>query len=220
MSIKSSKTAVIAGSTGLVGSELLKLLLNDPKYHQVFSVVRQKTNLAHVKLVELKINFDDLPYCLQEIKQVDDVYCCLGTTIKKAGSKEEFRKVDYHYPIELAKWAREIKAHHFLIISAMGADAGSRIFYNKIKGDVERDIPLFEIPAITIVKPSLLLGERNENRMGEKVATVFSKALSFMWKGTLKNYKPIEAEKVAAAMQSAAHAQRTGVERIKSGEMQ
>src|SRR4051812_19790752 len=112
------KTAVVAGSTGLTGNLLLNKLLSDPGYHQVYSLVRQNTGKSSAKLIELKIDFDEIPYSLQEIKSVDDVYCCLGTTIRKAGSRDAFRKVDYEYPLKLATWAREIKAKHFLCISA------------------------------------------------------------------------------------------------------
>jgi uncharacterized protein YbjT (DUF2867 family) len=215
-----SKTAVIAGSTGLVGKELLQLLLNDSDYTRVYSIVRKPTAHADRKLTEIVISYDQLPYALAEIKSADDVFCCLGTTMKVAGSKEAFRKVDYEYPLALASWAKQIKARHFLMISAMGADPASSIFYNKVKGEAERDIALNSIPAITFFRPSLLLGDRKENRPGEKIGIVVAKALSFAFVGPLKNYKGIEVTKVAAAMLAAARQEKTGKEIILSGQMQ
>ncbi len=206
------KTAVIAGSTGLTGKFLLNNLLADPGYHQVYSLVRQNTGKSFPKLIELQVSFDEIPYSLQEIKHADDVYCCLGTTMKKAGSRDAFRKVDYEYPLKLATWAREIKAAHFLCMSAVTADVGSKIFYNQVKGEMERDISLLPIPAITFFRPSLILGERSERRTGEKIAMNFSKAISFMLKGSLKKYKPVEAQVIAASMITNAKSQRVGKE--------
>jgi uncharacterized protein YbjT (DUF2867 family) len=211
------KTAFIAGGTGLTGSELLKILLQDAKYGLVYSAVRTPSGIVHPKLKELIINFDDIPYSLSEIKSVDDVFCCLGTTIKNAGTREKFRKVDYEYPLAIANWAREIKASHFLCITAMGANEKSNIYYNKVKGETERDISLIDIPAITFFRPSLLLGDRKEKRVGEKVAIIAGKAISFLMTGPLENYKPIEAKDVAKAMVIAAHSQRSDKLVIKSG---
>lgn len=215
-----SKIAIIAGSTGLVGKELLQLLLSNSDYSHVYSIVRKPTDRSDRKLTEIVISYDQLPYALAEIKSADDVFCCLGTTMKVAGSKEAFRKVDYDYPLALANWAKQIKARHFLMISAMGADPASPIFYNKVKGEAERDIALNSIPAITFFRPSLLLGDRTENRPGEKIGIAVAKALSFAFIGPLKNYKGIEVTKVAAAMMKAAGQENTGKEIILSGQMQ
>ena len=108
------KTAIIAGSSGLVGKSLLNLLLEDPNYCQVISIVRQASGISHPRLQEFVINFNEMAEALKPIKNGDDVYCCLGTTMKKAGSKVEFRKVDYTYSIALAEWALKIKARNFL----------------------------------------------------------------------------------------------------------
>jgi uncharacterized protein YbjT (DUF2867 family) len=116
------KTALIAGASGLTGSELLKLLLETPVYSKVYSIVREKTGYSHAKLEEIVVDFDQVEYGLHEVKQIDDVFCCLGSTMKKAGSKEAFRKVDYHYPLSLATWAKSMGAARFLCVSAMGAD--------------------------------------------------------------------------------------------------
>ena len=213
------KIAVIAGSTGLVGQEVLRLLLENSSYEKVISLVRKPGNSSNPRLLEMVIDYDQLPYSLSEIKSADEIFCCLGTTMKVAGSKEAFRKVDYEYPLALASWARQLKVHHFLLVSAMGADTGSGIFYNKTKGEVERDISLLDIPAISIFRPSLLIGDRKENRIGEKVGAVLSNALSFLFVGPLKNYKGIHVTKVAEAMVRAANTQNSGKSVVLSGEM-
>lgn len=213
------KTALIAGSTGLTGRLLLRKLLADQAYEKVFSIVRTNTDEKNPKLVELIIDFNQFPFSLQDIKQVDDIFCCLGTTMKKAGSKDEFRKVDYEYPFKLATWGREIHAKHFLCISAMGANPSSGLYYNKVKGEMERDISLIDLPATTFFRPSLLLGERVENRVGERIAVSVMKLFSFIFIGPIKNYKAIDAEKVAEAMMRAAHSPPAGTDVLLSGEM-
>ncbi len=213
------KIAVVAGSTGLIGREVLRILLENSSYEKVYSLVRKPGNYSNPKLEELVIDYDQLPYALAEIKSADEVYCCLGTTMKVAGSKEAFRKVDYEYPLALASWAHQLKVHHFLIVSAMGASTSSGIFYNKTKGEVERDISLLEIPAISIFRPSLLIGDRTENRPGEKIGIAVAKALSFLFVGPLKDYKGIPVTKVAEAMVRVANTQSTGKRVVLSGEM-
>ncbi len=213
------KTAIIAGSSGLVGKSLLNLLLEEPNYSQVISIVRQASGISHPRLQELVINFNEMAEALKPIKNGDDVYCCLGTTMKKAGNKVEFRKVDYTYSIALAEWALKIKARNFLCISAMGANPSSKIFYNRIKGEIEREIGKIKIPSVVFFRPSLLIGKREDHRRGEVLATVLANLFSFLFKGILKNYKAIPAEKVAAAMLKEAQNGKLGVRIIMSGEM-
>ena len=217
---ETKKIALIAGSSGLVGKEVLKLLLENDQYEKVYSLVRRKSKFSHPKLNELVIDFDKLSSELSGIQKVDEIFCCLGTTMKVAGSKEAFRKVDYQYPFELSKWGKSIDAKHYLMISAMGADPGSSIFYNKTKGEVERDITILNIPKITFLRPSLLYGDRIESRLGEKIGIFFFKALSFLFVGPLKNYKAISVQKVAAAMVKNSNRESSGVSIILSGEMQ
>ena len=214
------KTALIAGASGLVGSELLKKLLDNNNYSMIYSVVRKPSGLNHSKLNELVVDFSNLSEELNKIDHVDHVFCCLGTTIKVAGSKEAFKTVDYFYPLIHAKWAEQKKTSRFLMITAMGADSKSSIFYNRVKGEAENDISKLALPSITFFRPSLLIGNRKESRAGEKLAIVFFKAISFLFIGPLKNYKGIHVSKVAEAMMQAAQNAKTGKEVILSGSMQ
>ena len=213
------RVAVIAGSTGLVGAELLTMLLESEKYDKVYSLVRKPTGKQNPKLTELLVDFDELKNSLSSITVVNDVYCCLGTTMKVARSKEAFRKVEFLYPLFLAEWAVEKKANQFLMISAMGANPNSSIYYNRIKGEIENEISALSLSSITFFRPSLLLGYRKEKRIGEKMAVTIFKVLSFLFVGLLKNYKGIEASQVAKAMIERAFKQKTGKEIILSGQM-
>ena len=213
------RVAVIAGSTGLVGAELLTMLLESEKYDKVYSLVRKPTGKQNPKLTELLVDFDELKNALSSITEVNDVFCCLGTTMKVAKSKEAFRKVEFLYPLFLAEWAVEKKANQFLMISAMGANPNSSIYYNRIKGEIENEISALSLSSITFFRPSLLLGYRKEKRIGEKMAVTIFKALSFLFVGLLKNYKGIEASQVAKAMIERAFKQKTGKEIILSGQM-
>lgn len=213
------RVAVIAGSTGLVGAELLTMLLESEKYDKVYSLVRKPTGKQNPKLTELLVDFDELKNSLSSITVVNDVYCCLGTTMKVARSKEAFRKVEFLYPLFLAEWAVEKKANQFLMISAMGANPKSSIYYNRIKGEIENEISALPISSIAFFRPSLLFGYRKEKRIGEKIAVTIFKALSFLFVGLLKNYKGIEASQVAKAMIERAFKQKTGKEIILSGQM-
>ncbi len=210
------KVAVIAGATGLIGKQLLQLLLEDPEYHSVLSVVRSATNTSHPKLNQVVVNFDHLEDYANQLKG-DVVFCCLGTTMKKAKSKEAFRKVDFDYPFKLAKVTREQGAQQFLIVSALGADKNSSIFYNKIKGETEEAIAGVRFQACHIFRPSLLLGPRNEQRAGEDAAKAFYKFFAF---AIPSKYKAIESLKVAKAMQFHARSEEDGVHIHESKSMQ
>lgn len=194
-----NKTAIIVGATGLVGSELLKYLLNSCTYEKVKVLTRRSISISHPKLEQIIVNFDKLPDYI-DIFSTNDVYCCLGTTIKTAGSKEAFRKVDYQYALETATLAREKGAERFMIVTAMGADKHSTMFYNQVKGEVEEAVKALHYPSLHIFRPSLLLGARKEFRFGEKVAILLSPILSVIMIGKLKKYKPIQAKDVAHAM--------------------
>ncbi len=193
------RTALILGATGLVGGELLALLLADPEYRQVTVLVRRNLPQTHPKLAQRVVDFKDLARGADAFL-VDDVFCCLGTTIKKAGSQEAFRVVDYAYPLESAKLAVRQGAGQYLIITALGANARSSVFYNRVKGEVEEAISKLPIKSLHIFRPSLLLGNRQESRPGEKIAIAVMKPLGFLLAGPLKKYRGIEARTVAQAM--------------------
>jgi len=203
------KTALLSGASGLVGSELLKLLLDRPDYGQVKALVRKPLPVEHPKLEQIVCDFDRLALYAEHFR-VDDVYCCLGTTIKTAGSQEAFRKVDFAYPLAMAELAKESGAQKFLIITALGSDAKSKIFYSRVKGEVEEAIKQLSLPSLHIFQPSFLLGDRAEFRLGEKIAAMLSPVLSIFLIGRLSKFKPIRAKDVALAMHLTAMKPQTG----------
>jgi uncharacterized protein YbjT (DUF2867 family) len=201
------KTAFVAGASGLVGTTLVNQLLLSPHYSQVIILVRSRINLEHPKLSQLEVNFDqigNLPLNLS----VDNAFCTLGTTISKAGSKAAFIKVDHDYVCSFAKKALELGATGFFVVSSMGANPTSSIFYNKVKGLTEEDLKKSGIPRLVIFRPSLLLGLRTEKRAGEKFASWIMKTLDFMI--PLK-YKAIYSNKVAGKMIEASLQEEKGV---------
>lgn len=206
------KKAIIAGATGLVGSHLLDLLLNSDSYEKVYVLNRRKIDLEHPKAEELVIDFDSLPYA-KLLPEADDVYCCLGTTMKKAGSKDAFRKVDQTYPFEIAKQALDKGASQYFLVSAMGADDSSFFFYNRVKGEAEQSISkLSAYRNVSIYRPSLILGEREEERAGERIATKLMRFLKPLMIGPLRKYRPIQARTIANSMYNTARQQQRGVQ--------
>jgi uncharacterized protein YbjT (DUF2867 family) len=210
------KTALVAGSTGLIGQYVLQLLLASNRYDKVKAVVRSELHLSHPKLVQIRINYADLEKHKEELK-ADDVFCCLGTTMAKARSKEKFREVDFTFPLSLAKATLEQEATQFLIVSALGADKDSSIFYNKVKGELEEELIKFNFRVVHIFRPSLLLGPRGEKRAGEDAAKVVYKVFGFLLPD---KYKAIHGEKVAKAMLHFASLEQKGVFIHESREMQ
>jgi uncharacterized protein YbjT (DUF2867 family) len=204
------KKALILGATGLVGNELVNILSKQQKYEKIHLLVRRPLDSDNPACEVHVVDFDQLQN-YRELFQVTDVYCCLGTTIKKAKSKEAFRKVDYEYPVESAKIASESGVEKYLIITAMGSNRKSRIFYNQVKGEVEESISKLNILSIHIFRPSLLLGERNEFRFGEKIAEKSSSLLNLIMVGPLRPFRAIEARNVAAAMVEVADSSKSGV---------
>lgn len=208
----SGKTALVVGATGLVGSNLVSILVESPEYEKVIVWVRKPTGIKNEKLQEKIIDFEKIEsYDLDE--KVNHLFCCLGTTIKKAKTKEAFIKVDFEYPLALAKKAKiSSNVSQFLVITAMGASDGSRIFYNKVKGQLEVELKKLGLKGLKIFRPSLLLGERKEVRFGEKAAETISKAVPFLFTGPFRKYKPIEGKLVAKAMSIVAGAEKPGFE--------
>lgn len=212
------KSALLVGASGLVGGELLNCLLNGTEYSRVLIFVRKPTGLKHPKLEEHLIEFNNLP-CYKEFFEVNDVFCCLGTTIKKAKSQAAFKKVDVEYPLELAKLAKEMKVEKFLVISSMGANPKSPVFYSRMKGLLEEELKMISIKSLHIFRPSLLLGDRKEFRIGESISAYLTKGISFIFIGPLKKYKPIDAKRVAKGMYKAAQSTSEGIFRYLSDEI-
>ena len=188
------KTALIAGASGLTGTYLLQQLLKNQIYDQVKILVRKPLDKEHPNLQQIVYDYENPD---TDLVRADHVYCCLGTTMKKAGSKEAFKRVDHDYPLELARAAYENGSQRFALVSAVGANAGSMFFYNQVKGQLEealRDIP-FE--GLFIMQPSMLLGPRKERRLGEQLGKAVMKPLSFLLPG---NMKPVHVSQVAAGM--------------------
>lgn len=199
MTAPTHKTALVLGATGLIGNLLTHQLIESPWYEKVKVFVRTPLNWQHPRLQEVGFDFER-PNGL--LTQADDIFCCLGTTMKKAGSREAFKKVDYQYPIDIARLGLDNGAKQFAIVTAMGADPDSSFFYNRVKGEVERDLTAMHFPALLIFRPSLLLSNRanlgrSENRLGERLAEGAMRLLSPLIPA---KYKGIEAAKVATAM--------------------
>ncbi|MDF7810000.1 NAD-dependent epimerase/dehydratase family protein [Hymenobacter sp. YC55] len=197
------KTALIAGASGLIGAQLLPLLLASDRYAKVIVVGRRPLPQVHAKLEQRVLDFDHLEEHSMSLI-ADDVYCCLGTTMRQAGSKEAFYRVDYLYVVTLAALTARNFASQLLLVSAMGADAESRIYYNRVKGEMEAAVRQTPFRAIHIFRPSLLLGERSEKRAGEQIGAVLLRILHPLLLGPLRKYRAVPAAAVAQAMLSAA----------------
>jgi len=201
------KTAIIAGASGLVGRSLTQQLLNGDDYGQIIALVRKPLGLQHKKLSEVVIDFDELA-TIQDFPKADDIFCCLGSTMKKAGSKEAFYKIDFTYPYELAKVALKAGADRYFLVSALGAQKDSKYFYSRVKGELEDQISFLDYRTVYIFKPSLLRGNRTESRMGESFMQGLTRIIPFV--GPWKKYHPIHADKVADAMMKVAQQEDKG----------
>ncbi|HEV2131140.1 MAG TPA: oxidoreductase [Longimicrobiaceae bacterium] len=214
----SHRTALLLGATGLVGGHCLNFLLNDEAYGTVSVLGRRPLAREHPKLEQHVVDFDHLEG-FADLIRAHDVFCCLGTTIRKAGSQEAFRRVDFEYPYQSARIAARQGAERFLIVTAIGADPGSRIFYNRVKGEVEEAVKALSFGSVVILRPSLLLGEREELRLGERLAEPVMRVVSPLMLGPLRRYRPVPSRKVAAAMVRLAKEEGQGVRIVESDEI-
>ena len=214
MTTSGLKTALVVGATGLIGDLLTHQLVESSDYDRVYVLTRKPLLWQHARLQEIPFNFDH-PNGL--LVRADDLYCCLGTTIKKAGSKEAFRKVDYQYPLDIARLGLANGASQFAIVTSMGADADSAIFYNRVKGEIERDLTALHYPALLVFRPSLLLGDRAEKRIGERIGSGFMQLFAPVIPA---KYKAISAEKVANAMLTTMQQHRTSHHVFESDDLQ
>jgi len=192
------RSAIVVGATGLTGSSLIEQLCENDEYVSVIVIARRELQYKHPKL-EVKIrNFDTLEE--KDIEFAHELYCCLGTTIKKAGAREAFEKVDFEYPLAIASLAKKQGIPHMLVITAMGANEQSRFYYNRVKGKLENALIELGLQRLSIIRPSLLVGQREEFRLGEKVGEKLLKLANPLLIGPLKRSRAIEASQVAKAM--------------------
>ena len=191
------RTAAVIGATGLVGRHLVSTLVADPTYTKVVVVARRALAVSHDKLEARLVDFDDLD---KQQLDVDDAFSALGTTIKQAGSQAAFQKVDFDFNLAFAQAARR-SADQFLLVSALGASSKSRIFYNRVKGELEEAVRALGFGATHIFRPSFLAGDRGESRMGEKAGIFAARVLATVLPiGPVRRARPIEASDVAGAM--------------------
>ena len=212
------KTALVFGATGQTGALLADELLKSPLYNEVRIFVRKPTGKTHPKLRELVNPLKDPEYLKNEIKG-DDLFCCIGTTIRKAGTKEIFRQVDYELPVSIARIAKQNGVSSMVTVSALGANAQSKNFYLQVKGEMEHAVAGLGIENTVFVRPSLLLGERREHRTGELIGKWVMKLLNPLFIGRLKRYKAIPSVVVARAMINAANDGKSGTRFIENEEL-
>jgi len=194
-----TRSALLIGATGLVGSRLLTRLLAHPEYERVTAWVRRPISLQIHKFSQTVVDFEQLqeqaPDCA-----VDDVYVALGTTIRDAGTQDAFRRVDHDYPVIIARIALRRGVKRFLMVSALGADARSRVFYSRVKGEAETDIRALGLSKVWFFRPSLLIGDRAQSRPGERAGIAIGKIVAPLMIGPMRRYRPVTADAVAAAM--------------------
>jgi uncharacterized protein YbjT (DUF2867 family) len=198
----SGKIATVIGATGLVGGELLNLLLDDDYFQKVRILVRRPVTINHPKLEKKLVDFTDADSLLVDLDESDTVFCAIGTTFKKVkGNKAAYRKIDYDIPVHIAQYCKIMNCKNYILVSAVGADRTSSNFYLKLKGEVEDIVRKVGLESTYIMRPSVLLGKRNEFRFGERLTIPLMKKISFLLPS---KYKPIEARDVAKAMLAAA----------------
>ena len=197
------RTALVAGATGLVGSEVVAQLLQDPRVARVIAVGRRPMGIQHERLLQLTASFDDAEALkrlfLSVPGEIDDAYCCLGTTRKKAGSAEAFIAVDYTAVVHFADAARSRGAQRLLLVSSLGADPRSGMLYARTKGEAEAAVQQLGFSAVAIARPSILDGERAEDRPGERLGLTVGRALAALV-GRERRFAPIPAASVARAL--------------------
>ncbi|WP_209330968.1 oxidoreductase [Lunatimonas salinarum] len=227
------RVAFVAGGSGLVGMQVLHQLFKDPEYTFVISFGRRELAIKHEKLLQVVVDFEKLHLTnliekirhrnmggnyhpliewLEEKSAEIHGFCTLGTTIKKAGSKETFYQIDHDYVVDFAQWAYHQGASKFLYVSSIGANPQSGIFYSRVKGETEDDLKLIAFHYLAIFQPSVLLGNRRESRLGEEVGSLVMRGVTAL--GLLKKYKPIYDHQVAKAMLT--YAKRSSVKMIET----
>ena len=205
-------TAVVIGATGLTGSLLVEELIKDSDFKTVRTLVRTPADINHPKLEQRIVNFNDLNDYTQKLREGDIIFCCIGTTQKKVHKdKNAYKKVDYDIPVNAAEIGIAKGFKQFLIVSAIGANENSSNFYLSLKGKTENKIKQFPYVGIGIFRPSILNGNRKENRIVERIAQTAMDLLSFLLLGPLKKFRAIGANNVAKAMLQASKKQTPGI---------
>ncbi len=190
---------LLLGATGLIGRHCLHALLNEPKVTEVLAPTRRNLSIKDQKLYNALVDFDRLDE-YPHLFEVDSIICCLGTTIKQAGSKSNFKKVDFQYCVDAAELGRAHNVKSFYLVSALGSSQSSLFFYSRVKGELEDHLKELAYQNLSIYRPSLLLGEREESRLGETLASKFMPVFNPLLKGVLSPYKAIPGKWVAQAM--------------------
>ena len=214
--VTAMKTAIIIGATGLVGSKLVEQILDNPAYSKVVLLLRKPLNINHSKLIQEVIDFDN-PDASKIVG--DDLFCAMGTTLAKAGSKEAQYKIDCTYPYEIGKIAKVNGIKQYILVSSLGANFQSSNFYLRTKGDLEQKIQSLNFQNFISLRPSFLLGDREDFCLGEKIGVIIAKILNPLMIGGLKKYRGIEASKVVKSMQTLANQGLTGVHFVESDEI-
>lgn len=194
-----SNKAIIVGASGLIGSTLLDILLQQPDYDEVLIFVRSVLPLTHPKLRQLVVNFDELDRYSDEVNG-HAIFCCLGTTRKKTPDMAVYRKIDHDYPVQMAKLGKANGVEQYHLISAIGANAKSSNFYLKMKGEVEEDVKAVGLESTFIYEPSFIEGERKEYRPSEKIIKSIMKVANLLMLGSWRKYRSIHAHTIAMAM--------------------
>lgn len=193
------KTAIVLGATGLTGGILLEKLLADKNYSTIKLFSRSSVKVKSEKIEEFIVNLLQLEKSLKDFT-ADEVYCCIGTTASKTKDKEKYKKIDYGIPVTAAILSKKNGIETFVVMSSMGANSNSSVFYNKTKGEMERDVLKQNIKHTFILRPSLIGGNRDESRVGEKIGKIFMTIFNPLFIGPLKKYIMIHPEKIANCM--------------------
>jgi uncharacterized protein YbjT (DUF2867 family) len=211
------KTATLVGATGLIGSQILQQLLEDPDFANIKVLVRRPIDIAHPKVKVVILNFADEAAYQAAIAGSDVVFCSVGTTLKQVNSDMvAYRKIDYDIPVNAARFCAATACPKFLLVSSIGADSQSRNFYLKLKGEVEEKVGSLDLPSVSIFRPSMLLGQRAEFRLGERIGQVLMGVLGFLIPA---QYKAIDVKTVARAMVAVAKKDTVGVQFYTYAEM-
>lgn len=210
-----ARTALVVGATGLVGGHVIDRLVARDEWSRILVLARRSIGRTGEKIAEHIVDFEKLASDGASLDiggaTVDDVFCCLGTTIKVAGSQDRFRRVDQDYTVAVARLARSAGACRLALVSSIGASETTGNFYLRVKGETERDVRALGYETVIIARPSYLLGERTERRTAESAGIAVASALAPLMLGGLRAYRPIRGEQVAAALVNAIAAGDTGV---------